>query len=186
MGAGELNVEPGAAQLLAGQFRVPADLMPQIKYDVAARRGYLTIRQPSHQASGFRGLPDSVWNLRLSDKLPTELAIKVGAGKSLLKLVGLDLRRLRVEMGVGEVDLDLNGRWATDVDVEVEGGVGEARVRLPREVGVRVRATGGIGDIKAENLRREGNYWINEQYGKSPIDLRIEVHGGIGSIRLIG
>ncbi len=186
LGAGELRIEPGSEHLLAGEFRVDPALKPEIKYDVAAQRGYLSVRQPSIANSSFGGFSESRWELRLSDRLPTELNVKLGAGKGVLKLAGLALRRLRVEVGVGEVELDLNGRWEQDLEGEVHGGVGEARVHLPRDVGVRVRATGGIGDIKAENLRRQGNYWVNDQYGRSPIDVRLDVQGGIGSIRLIG
>lgn len=187
LGAGELRILPGSGKLLQGDFRFddPA-LKPEVKYNVAAGRGYLTLRQPSILNAGLRGVNESVWELRLNDKLPTELRIKVGAGKGTLKLAGLALTRLDVEMGAGEVDLDLDGKWEKDLDAQVNGGVGELVVRLPRDIGVRVKATGGLGEIKAEGLRRSNGHWVNNEYGKSNVDLRLDVRGGIGAIRLIG
>lgn len=185
LGAGELRILPGSAKLLEGDFRFDSPAMrPEVKYDVAAGRGYLTLRQPSVLNAG--GPNQSIWELRLNDRLPTELRIKVGAGKGTLKLAGLALTRLDVEMGAGEVDLDLNGKWEKDLDAQVNGGVGELVVHLPRDIGVRVKATGGLGEIKAEGLRRSSDYWVNDEYGKSSIDLRLDVRGGIGAIRLIG
>jgi hypothetical protein len=43
-------------------------------------------------------------------------------------------------MGAGEVTVDLTGDWQNDLDVNIEGGVGEITLRLPRGVGVRVEA----------------------------------------------
>ncbi len=187
IGAGELRLEPGAAKLLDADFSYdPPSMKPDVAYSVAARRGYLTIRQPSIMRIPMRNIHESRWNLKLNEKIPTELRVKVGAGKSVLKLGGLMLTRLNVEIGVGEMELDLNGPWTKDLDAEVHGGVGEATVRLPRDVGVRVKAQGGIGEIRTEGLRRSNDYWVNEQYGTSPVDLRLDITGGIGTIRLIG
>ena len=66
------------------------------------------------------------------------------------------------------------------------GGVGQATVRLPSEVGVRVKATGGIGSINARNLRSYEGYYVNEKYGRTETQLRIDVTGGVGEINLVG
>jgi hypothetical protein len=96
------------------------------------------------------------------------------------------VRRLDVDIGAGELQIDLTGPWDQDLDARIQGGVGEATVRLPREVGVRVQATGGLGGINAQGLRKEGGYYVNDAYGKSDVRLRISVTGGIGQINLIG
>jgi hypothetical protein len=50
---------------------------------------------------------------------------------------------------------------------------------------VRVHATGGIGSIGAGGLKREGDEYVNEMYGKSPVTLRLDVAGGVGKIELL-
>jgi hypothetical protein len=68
--------------------------------------------------------------------------------------------------------------------VSIQGGVGEATVMLPSEVGVRAKAEGGIGKINAEGLTREGNSYVNDAYGNSDVILEVDVEGGVGEINL--
>jgi hypothetical protein len=186
LGAGELWVEGGSNKLLEADFHYSVRAWaPVIKYDVSAGRGYLTVRQPP--VHGFNtGHRQNRWDLHLNDKVPIDLRVNLGAGKGAFKLSGTALRRLNVEIGAGELQVDLTGVWDHDVDAEVHGGVGEATIRLPRDVGVRATATGGLGGINAQGLHKEGGYYVNDAYGKSDIHLRLNVTGGIGQINLIG
>ncbi len=54
-----------------------------------------------------------------------------GAGESRLDLEELSLRRVNVEMGVGELRMDLRGTPKNDYSVSIHGGVGEATIYLP-------------------------------------------------------
>jgi predicted membrane protein len=92
---------------------------------------------------------------------------------------------VEVEVGVGEVQVDLRGKPKHDYDVRIRGGVGEATVRLPSDVGVYAEARGGIGEISAPGLRHDGERYYNEAYKKSPITVKLDVQGGVGSIKLI-
>jgi hypothetical protein len=186
MGAGELRIDGSGSKLLDAEFHYSAvEWKPQIKYDVTGSRGYLTVRQPP--IHGFNtGNQENRWNLSLNDRIPLDLHVNLGAGQGTFKLSGMAVRRLEVDIGAGEVQVDLTGPWEQDLDGRIQGGVGEATVRLPREVGVRVEAMGGIGGIRAEGLRKEGHYYFNDAYGKSNVRLRLSVTGGIGQINLIG
>jgi hypothetical protein len=48
---------------------------------------------------------------------------------------------------------------------------------------VRVHATGGIGSINSGGLKRDGDEYVNDMYGKSPVT-RLDVSGGVGNIDL--
>jgi hypothetical protein len=183
MGAGELRIEGGAENLLDADFVYSSRERPEVQYRVSGDRGYLSVRQPPTR--GIHGHTNR-WDLRLNDKAVGELRVNLGAGEAQLKLSGMSLTRLEVDVGAGELRLDLTGPWDKDLEGNVRGGVGEATVRLPRSIGVRVRATGGIGGINAQGLRQEGGYYYNDAYGKSPVKLRLDVTGGIGEINLIG
>jgi hypothetical protein len=89
-------------------------------------------------------------------------------------------------MGAGQVDLDLRGHPARDYEVNISGGVGQATVRLPQEVGIRADAHGGIGSINVSGLRKVGDHYENDLYDKTKVNLRLSVAGGIGEIRIIG
>jgi hypothetical protein len=57
-------------------------------------------------------------------------------------------------------------------------------VQLPSEIGVRVNAEGGLGQINAEGLQREGDAYVNDAYGDSDVTLDVDVRGGVGQINL--
>jgi len=56
---------------------------------------------------------------------------------------------------------------------------------LPRQVGVVVRASGGIGSVSAHGFRHDGDEYTNEAYGKSAASIHLKVEGGIGQINLV-
>jgi hypothetical protein len=183
MPAGELSVGGGAKELLEAEFSYPGpSLRPQVEYNVSAGQGRLTIRQPGlvHGPGGGH----NTWDLHLSNKVPLELKVEQGAGRARLTLGGLSLSRLDVEIGAGETIVDLTGDWKNDLTANIQGGVGRATVRLPSDVGVRASAEGGIGAIHVHGLKKDGDAYVNEAYGKSPITVKVQVEGGVGEINL--
>jgi hypothetical protein len=57
-------------------------------------------------------------------------------------------------------------------------------VRLPRNVGVRVRIQGGLGKVNAAGLTRDGGDFVNDAYGETDATLRVDVETGLGNIDL--
>jgi predicted small secreted protein len=185
MGAGELKVGGAADALMEGDFSYNvADWKPQIDYEVSGERGDLTVEQGSGDDGRLGGGARNEWDLRFNDDVPTDLVVEMGAGESDLDLDSLTLTGLDLEMGAGETTVDLTGDYARDFDASIEGGVGEATVLVPSEVGVRVRAEGGLGKIEAEGFQREGDAYVNDAYGDSGVTLNVDVRGGVGSIKL--
>lgn len=184
MGAGELRVSGGAAQLLEADFAYNvADWKPEVEYRIIGDRGRLTVRQPSGTGSTLGGARYE-WDLRLNDDVPLELSVVLGAGRADLILGSLSLTNLDIKIGAGETILDLTGDWKTDLSANIKGGVGRTTVRLPRDVGVRVDAKAGIGRINATGLKRDGGAYVNDAYGESDVTLRIDIKGGVGEINL--
>ena len=109
----------------------------------------------------------------------------MGAGAGELKLRDMNVTELELHMGAGQLELDLTGPRKSDLDVTLKGGVGQATIRLPRDVAVRAHAAGGIGSIDAEGLKKDGNDYSNEMWGKTPHKITLDVQGGIGQIELV-
>jgi len=185
MGAGKLRVGGGTSDLMSADFTYNVDSWkPEVRYDAAGDQGHLTIQQPSG-SHNFRGRTRYDWDVRLNSQVPMEMNVEMGAGKATLILAGLNLNQLEVHMGAGEADIDLNGPWTHDVDVSVEGGVGKATLHLPRDVGVRATVEGGLGTIHAGDFSKNGNVYTNSAYGKSRVNLNINVEGGMGEVDLV-
>jgi len=184
MGAGEMKLAGGARELLEADFSYhAARWKPEVEYSVSGTRGLLIVRQPEG-SRGPMGPSHYQWDLRFNNKVPLELNVHLGAGKSELSLGSLALTNLQLETGVGETVVDLTGDWKNDLEAHIKGGVGKATVRLPRDVGVEVHAKGGIGEVRPGELKKEGDAYVNDAYGKSPVTLRINVETGIGEINL--
>jgi hypothetical protein len=50
---------------------------------------------------------------------------------------------------------------------------------------VEVHATGGIGSISAHGLKRDGDAYVNDAFGKTPTSIKMTIEGGVGEINLI-
>jgi hypothetical protein len=185
VGAGELKVGGGADALMEADFSYNvADWKPQIDYEVSGEKGDLTVEQGRGDDGRLGGGARNEWDLRFNDDVPTDLVVEMGAGESDLDLDSLNLTGLDLQMGAGKTTVDLTGDYAQDFDARIQGGVGEATVLVPSEVGVRVRAEGGLGKINAEGFQREGEAYVNDAYGDSDVSLDVDVQGGVGSINL--
>ena len=123
--------------------------------------------------------------MRFNDNVPLDLRVEFGAGEGRLNLGSLSLRSVEFEMGAGTLSLDLRGTPSKDYSVRVRGGVGEATVYLPKEIGISATASGGIGDISVTGLRKSGDRYVNDAYERAAVRIRLDVQGGVGSIKLI-
>ena len=91
---------------------------------------------------------------------------------------------LDVNIGAGHLTLDLTGPRKTNLNVVIHGGVGAASIRLPKDVGVRVHASGGIGAVDSHGLTRDGDDYVNAVVGKTPATIDVSIEGGVGAINL--
>jgi hypothetical protein len=185
MGAGELTLSGGADQLMEAEFSYNvADWKPKVNYDVSGETGELMVRQGSGGGIRLGGDARNEWDIRFNDEVPTNLSVQMGAGESNLDLDSLTLTGLDLEMGAGRTTIDLTGDYDRDLVASIQGGVGQATVQLPSEVGVRVEAQGGLGEINAEGLQMEGEAYVNDAYGDSETSLDVDIQGGVGQINL--
>jgi hypothetical protein len=183
MGAGELRVEGGASNLMDANFRYSERMgHPNVSYDVAGDRGRLRVESPNN--SSLTGKMVNHWELKMGSAVPLEIDLTLGAGEADLDLSRLQLKSVNVQMGAGEMRLNMAGNYRKDVPVQVHGGVGEARIRLPKDMGVVVKASGGIGSVNANGLtKRDGKYY-NDAYSEDKPAIQMEVQGGVGEITL--
>jgi hypothetical protein len=105
-GDGRLDVEGGDPELLSGEFlyNLP-ELEPVIVYDVQGEQGVLDVRHES-QAIPWDRLAREVrneWQLRLTDRVPLDLDIAVGASDGKLQLGGLQLTSLGLTAGAADM-----------------------------------------------------------------------------------
>jgi N-terminal domain of toast_rack, DUF2154 len=183
MPVGQLRLEGGAQHLLEADFyHGSAWETPTVDYVVDSGVGDLNLTQ--HGGDQFATNSDNAWNLKVTEKLPLELDLDLGAGRGDLNFARVDLTRLNVNIGAGQVMVDLTGERGKDLQAELHGGVGQATIRLPKNVGVVATVHGSMGSIDVHGLKEEDGQYVNAAYGKAAIILHLNVEGGIGHIKL--
>lgn len=184
MPAGQLRLDGGSGKLLDADFHYDGWRgSPQVSYAVTDGQGDLQITQNGN--SSHFGNSYNEWRLQLGGAAPIDLKLELGAGQAWVRPNGLELSELNVQMGAGQLDLDLTGVKPSSMQADIEGGFGQARIRLPKDEGVRVFASGGIGAVNTDGLMRQGDAYVNAAYGKSAKNIEMTVHGGVGEIDLI-
>lgn len=108
----------------------------------------------------------------------------MGAGEAMMTLGTMNLQRVDVRQGAGELTLDLRGAPKHGYDVRVNGGVGEAHIQVPRSVALTATASGGLGEISVHGLEKRGDVWINPEHEHDPVLIRLDVKGGAGQINI--
>jgi hypothetical protein len=183
MSAGDLHVRGGATRLMSGSLRYSERTgPPAVRYDVTGSRGLLIVESPKTDASIGKRVDD--WNLRIGSTVPLELYLSLGAGDADLDVSTLPLQFVEVKMDAGDMRLNLAGKYTTDVTALVNGGAGDTRITLPRNVGAVVNAKIGIGGIQTNGLTKRGGAYYNDAYADGKPAVRLEVHGGVGDITL--
>ena len=180
MGAGQMKVGSGTAKLMQGYFTYN---VPSWKPDVRYSAGEITVEQPNSHGTHL-GPQKYEWDLRFAQDIPLNFHVNFGAGEAELDLGSLTLQNVSVDMGVGQLKLDLRGIPKHDYNVTINGGVGEAIVRLPADIGVYAEASGGIGEIKVRGMNKRGDHWVTEAYDQAGPKIHVTAHGGIGQISL--
>ena len=184
MAAGELSIEGGGKEEVFAEFRYSqGSMIPSFRFDNTSFRALLVIEETHKDTSNFN-MEENRWRVQLADNLATDLSVNMGAGEARLKLGSLDLRSVSLNIGAGKVVADFTGEPKRDFEVKIRGGVGECEVILPKNVGIRAEAHGGIGSLNVEGLTDKGGSYENPDFATAKVKIRLSVQGGVGSIRI--
>jgi len=203
--AGELNIKASSTDLAECFYGYENGfLKPDMTYSEIDKTGYLSIQsQESDKKIDIGNDNNNKWNLFLNKKLKNAVSIKLTAGKANINLEGANLSRFYYRMTAGEstinlkntsvpqidfhlmagkANLDLSGEWKNDMVASIKGGVGEVTIKVPYHTGVRIEATGVLGEIHIPFFKQDDNIYTNDQYQKTKNTLFINISGGIGQI----
>lgn len=152
------------------------------------------------------------WDIALAPGIPLTLALKGGIGACDIDLSGLRAKRLRLETGLGQVQLT-TPLQKTGFEAEVTGGVGKAAVTIPASGSAQLKIAGGVGEVgvtvapeAAARLRGKtglggfslpaglkrvdakgkgtGATWETERFADATDPIVIDYQGGIGRFSL--
>ncbi|WP_313800165.1 toast rack family protein [Cytobacillus sp.] len=186
--AGELLVSEGAKEWVEGELQYSTDkLKPEISYNQTGKKGMVLIEHTNKKFTSLKGINiKSIWDLQLSKHVPIDLEVNTGASKTQLDLQGIQLSSLKINVGVGSTTIDLAGNWKQDFDVQLSTGVGKSTIILPKNVGVKIVSSKGIGHSSFKGFISMGNdVYVNEAYENAKVTITVNADLGIGEADFI-
>ena len=114
--------------------------------------------------------------------------VEITSGVGEFSLTGLghfSFDQFRFRGGVGASELDFSGDWTKVGETEIEVGVGEVDVRLPRDIGFEIRVNQGFfSDLSVpDGFTKEGDTYYSANRDRAEKTLKIRVRAGIGEVR---
>ncbi len=110
----------------------------------------------------------------------------VGAGG--VKLIGLGnagASEARIAGDLGEVSLDLGGRWVRDMQIVVSSALGGVRITAPPTIGLELQSTGLLGRVSVDgDITRDDGIWRSRNFRDAAVKVRIVVKSMLGKVEL--
>ncbi|MFH0946395.1 MAG: toast rack family protein [Planctomycetota bacterium] len=188
MPGGQLNVSPGQEYLVDARFKFDKEAMrPLLESERDGDRVLVTVSAPGYEDGIGRTFNE--WDLRLLDACPIDLALSMRIGRAELNLAGVKARSLDLNLGGGELILDLGeGSPLVGLTGNVEVGHGKALLKLPAGAGIRVRAWKSVGSLVVTGLSPDPEVedaWVNPSFGRSEVIIDLTVRVGMGDLEVI-
>lgn len=159
---------------------------PVIKHMKDSYGGYINISQ-----FGVRNVTESSksinsLDLSFSKSVPINMKIKAGVSDVKADLSKLQLSNLDINMGNGNLYLNVAGNYKKNVSIDLSCGVGESTIYFPKNVGVRVEVEKHSDQcaISLAGLTGDGDIYTNSNYGKSNVSVYAKISENAGKINL--
>jgi len=181
---GRLQVEalPEEANLVQGTIYRGQNQEVEESFEGGTHASYwLQIEGESWGFFGTGSIDRRLWELGLSPGAILDLQAEMGAGEVILDLTGLQLERLRVNMGLGhtEVRLPATGRF----QATVEGAIGETVIVIPDGMAARIQAGTGLALRNLpEGYRQDGDVYTSPGYEDAENRVELTVNQAMGAL----
>ncbi len=175
---GELRIgEASPGMLVSGTFT------GGVRVRDRSRRGRVELR-PYAESMPFWGGAPLHWDVGISSQIPVDLRLEAGASRSDIDLSALHVRQLELHTGASETTVRLPTSGSTSF--RAEAGVASLTIAVPPGVAARIHSRMTIGSTNVDESRfpRALDGWQSADYETAANRVDIDLHGGLGSIRV--
>lgn len=187
MGAGELTLGGSGRDLLmeATVYSGAPEWQPEILAAAIGTGKTVTMIEKGNRSRGlFAGHTPDKWDIRVSETVPLDLRVEVGAGHSSLDLGSLNLTSLDVSNGAGETAIDLSGYHGSPFTGAIHNGVGDLTVRIRQGSNTRILLHHGVGDVTTQGFEKNDETYTTAGFDPALSVTEFTLSQGVGSIRL--
>ena len=156
-GYGTIHIRPAAGDNVyefSEKMNDDETTRASVSYVVKDQQARLTISLNEHEDEDrtimeslgciVKGKRTSEWNLGLSDRIPIDLSVELGAGEAVLDLSGLRITRMKLETGASSMRVVVTKKNPVTMRIaSISAGVGSIK-------------TEGLGNLNFERMKFEG------------------------------
>jgi hypothetical protein len=183
-GAGDMQVSTTDQPdiLLVGSVPEEAYDRIQTSYSVTGGTGTYTLRDTGVQGFvPFGSMQSMAWGFMLTESIPLELTLGLGAGNLDADLRTADLDRLAVNTAVGDTQIILPARGR--FDAQVNGAIGQIVIVIPSGVGVRVNTDTALVSVDMpDEYLHPGDIYESPNYSNADSQIDLSVDLAIGNV----
>ena len=100
------------------------------------------------------------------------------------RLANANTKDIRVDAGVGNVELDLSGQWTQDIELHVDVTLGVVTIHVPSDVGVHVSLQKTLASFDHEGLVQRDGAWVSRNWDSAPHKLRVTAKTVFGKLTI--
>ena len=126
------------------------------------------------------GVRENEWRLRINPSLPATLVINLGIGDMDLDLEEIMLEDLNVDLGIGRLVVILPAGGA--FDAKLSTAIGLIEIIVPRELALEIKLDTALSVSDMEGFRRDGNVFLSPAAQGSRRAAKLEINQAIGKI----
>ncbi len=113
------------------------------------------------------------------------IALDVGAAKLRLARAGnAGADRIRANVGLGGLDIDLGGEWTRDVAIDATVAAGDFTLRVPPDAGVYVDAATFLERFEKQGLEKRGDGLYTPGFDSATRHVRVHLKASLGAFTL--
>jgi predicted membrane protein len=123
------------------------------------------------------------WSVSLNETIPLSLDLQTGANEARIDLSSLQVTDLLLQTGASSTQVTLPTN-ASHTKAVIRSGAASVSVRVPSGVAARIKAQGGLADIRVDRSRfpRVGSVYESENYASAENRVDIDIETGVGSV----
>lgn len=184
---GILQIEalPEAANLVEGEVHLASGERIEQDFSVTDSQAIYELRTAERSFGPFNwGWGDQrVWDLGFSPRPTLALEADLGAGEAIVDLTGLTVSDLRVDVGLGRLEITLPAEG--QLEGNLEGAIGQTLIIVPEGMAVRIEADTGLAgrDIPA-GWQQDGDVITSPGYDTAENRTKLQVGQAIGLLEV--
>ncbi|MFA5070581.1 MAG: DUF5668 domain-containing protein [Patescibacteria group bacterium] len=183
-GAGNLTIKGGSQFFIAGQLDSNITELTTTKETTGGKLTYSLTTKANRHWSNWFGSSRNDLAVNLTDKVPLELTLGVGAMDMNLDFSQVMLSKLEINSGATSAEIKF-GNLVEDVTFTLETGASSTDILLPKDVGAKVKIDSGVSSKDLSDFEKlDDNTYQSENYDQTTKKIEMNVDMGAASLNI--